>query len=134
MKFSRTTIDGTITILASNDYQAIPFTVAGTSPVKAGMPMKLDGTSVAAGTGADGILLYDVDPNDNPNAALLVDGIVDWEKCQDHSGATATATTMKSVLPNIIFRENTGVTKAETSGGGGGTGGSGGSVPGGGTD
>lgn len=124
MKFSKKTIDGTITILASNDYEAIPFAVTETSPVKAGMPMKLDGTSVAAGTGADGILLYDVDPDANPNAALLVDGIVDWEKCQDHSGATATAATMKAALPNIIFRENTGVTKTTASGGGsGGTGG-----------
>lgn len=124
MKLSKKTIDGTITILASNDYQAIPFMVSGTSPVKAGMPMKLDGTPVAAGTDADGILLYDVDPNNNPNAALLVDGIVDWEKCQDHSGATATAATMKAALPNIIFRENTGVTKTTTSDSGGSGGGS----------
>lgn len=116
MKIKLETVGGTVEILASNDYQAIPFTVAETTVVKAGMPMKLDGTAVPAGTGADGILLYDVDPETNPNAALLVDGIVDWEKCQDHSGATATAAFMKDILPKITFRENTGVTKSTSVG------------------
>lgn len=116
MKIKQTTVGGTVEILASNDYQAIPFTVSGIAVVKAGMPMKLDGTSVPAGTGADGILLYDVDPVVNPNAALLVDGIVDWEKCQDHSGTTATATAMKAILPKITFRENTGVTQSSSGG------------------
>ena len=82
---------------------------AGATVVKAGMPLKYDGTSVAAGTGANGILLYDVDPNKNPNSALLVDGTVDWTKCKSNSGATATAATMKGILPDIEFRENIGV-------------------------
>ena len=94
-------------ILASDLYQAVPVTIAGSSPVKAGTPIKSDGTPVPAGTGAAGILLYDVDPNVNPNAALLVQGIVNWSKCREN-GASASAATMQSVLPGIVFRENVG--------------------------
>ena len=109
MKMTKTSVTGTVEILAADKFDAIPFKVAGSTAVKAGMPMKYDGTSVAAGTGANGILLYDVDPNESPNGALLVDGIVDWTKCKSHSGATATAATMKGILPDIEFRENIGV-------------------------
>lgn len=114
MKFTKKTVGGTIEILASKDFQSIPVKIAGTEVVKAGMPIKLDGTAVAAGTGAAGILLYDVDPNANPNAALVVAGIVDWAKCKEHSGATATADAMKTVLPAITFRENIGVNADDT--------------------
>lgn len=109
MKFSKTSVGGTIEILAADGYTAIPIKVSGSSVVKAGMPMKYDGTSVAAGTASNGILLYDVDPNENPNGTLVVAGVVDWTKCKAHSGATATAATMKGVLPAIEFRENIGV-------------------------
>lgn len=109
MKFTQTVVGGTVEILAADDFDAIPVTVAGTGIVKAGMPLKLDGSAVPAGTGADGILLYDVNPAENPNAALVVRGIVDWTKCQEHSGATAAAAAMKAALPTIIFRENIGV-------------------------
>lgn len=116
MNFKSTTIGGTVEILASKDFQAIPVTVTGTSVVKAGMPLKLidpttngEVTAVAAGTGANGILLYDVDPNANPNASMVVRGIVDWTKCKAYSGATATGTAMKAILPSIEFRENIGV-------------------------
>lgn len=114
MKYSKTTVGGTIEILASKDFQSIPVKISGTTVVKAGMPVKLDGTAVAAGTGAAGILLYDVDPNENPNAALVVAGIVDWKKCKSHSGATATAAAMSAILPAITFRENIGVTPDAT--------------------
>lgn len=136
MQVKQKSIDGTVEILTSNEYQAFPVTVAGTTVVKAGMPIKEDGTAVPAGTGADGILLYDVDPNVNPNGAAIYIGAVDWEKCQDHSGATATAATMRSILPAIKFRTNCGVTPAttESGGSGGGTGGgTGGGVENGGT-
>lgn len=116
MKVKSTSVGGTVEILASKDFTAIPVTVTGTDVVKAGMPLKLsspttDGkvTAVAAGTGANGILLYDVNPNENPNAAMVVAGVVDWAKCKDHSGATATGATMKGILPAIEFRENIGV-------------------------
>lgn len=111
MKMKSNNIGRTVEILASKDFQAIPVKIAGTAVVKAGMPVTLAGSAVAAGTGAAGILLYDVDPNENPNCALVVAGIVDWTKCKDHSGATATATAMKAILPAIEFRENIGVNK-----------------------
>lgn len=109
MKFSKTDVGGTVEILASKDFQSIPAKIAGSSVVKAGMPITAAGAAVAAGTGAVGILLYDVDPNVNPNCALVVAGIVDWAKCKTHSGATATAAAMKAILPAITFREDIGV-------------------------
>lgn len=121
MKFNKKTVGGTIEILASKDAQTVPVTVTGTDVVKAGMPIKLSSpttngnvTPVAAGTGANGLLLYDVDPNENPNGSMVVAGIVDWAKCKSHSGATATAATMAGVLPAITFRENIGVNADES--------------------
>lgn len=114
MRFEKTTVGGTIEILASKDFQAIPAKIAGTTAVKAGMPITGAGAAVAAGTGAVGILLYDVDPKENPNCALIVSGIVDWAKCKEHSGASATATAMKAILPAITFRENIGVNADDT--------------------
>lgn len=112
MMFSKKSFGGTTEILASDDYQAIPVTLSGTSVVKAGSPIKITndvGAAILAGTGASGILLNDVDPSVDPNGALLVDGIVDWAKCKSHSGATATAAAMAAILPKITFRENIGV-------------------------
>lgn len=114
MKMKSTSVGGTVEILASKDFQAIPAKIAGTAVVKAGMPVTLSGAAVATGTGAAGILLYDVDPNEDPNCALVVSGIVDWTKCKANSGATATAATMAGILPAITFRENIGVTADDT--------------------
>ncbi len=105
---------GNVEILATNNPQTIPATIAGTEIVKAGMPITDAGAAAPAGTGAVGILLYDVDPKINPNAALVVGGIVDWQKCKEHSGATAEASAMKGILPAITFRENIGTTAADT--------------------
>ena len=92
-------------ILASNDYQAVPITV--TEAVKAGMPMKNDGSKTANGSDAIGILLYDVDPADNPNGAVVVKGIVDWDKCKANNTSvlTISASEIAAKLPNIVFRE-----------------------------
>lgn len=109
MKYTKTSYGGTVEILATDDFQAIPAKISGTDVVKAGMPITSAGAAVKAGTGAVGILLYDVDPNENPNCALVVSGIVDWAKCKSNSGATATAAAMKSILPGITFREDIGV-------------------------
>ncbi len=109
MNVKTTDFGGTVEILASKDYQSIPAKLAGTDVVKAGMPITEAGAAAPDGTGAVGILLYDVNPAENPNAALVVAGIVDWKKAKEHSGATATAETMKGVLPAITFRENIGV-------------------------
>ena len=105
MKLKCTPVGRRTEILASDDFQALPVIVAGDSPVKAGMPLKIDGTVSAAGTGAAGILLYDVDPVVNPNGAMVVQGIVDWTRCREN-GATAEASAMSAILPGIVFREN----------------------------
>lgn len=106
MIFDTKTVAGGIEILASNDYQAVPLALTESEVVKGGMPITQAGKAAKDGSGAIGILLYDVDPNRNPNAAIVVDGIVDWGKCKKNSGATATAEAMAKALPNITFRED----------------------------
>lgn len=119
MKFTRNTVNGiNDTILASNDYTAIPFTVYETAAVKAGYPMTLAGKkAVTAGEhgsktiDADGILLYDVDPAENPNASLLIRGVID-KKAATSSGFTYdddTIKALKTAVPGIFFRDNIGV-------------------------
>ena len=117
MKFTRNTVNGiNDTILASNDYTAIPFTVTETAAVKAGYPMTLAGKKAAV-TGssgsktinADGILLYDVDPAENPNTALLIRGVIDTKKAAASSGFTYNSdaiTALKTAVPGIFCRDN----------------------------
>ena len=113
MKFADTTVAGGVEILASNDYQAIPIKVAvpqsGTI-VKAGTPLTNAGASTT-GSGAVGVLLYGVDTSANPNGAMVVQGIIDATKAQDHSGVTY-ASALYSALPGVIFRTNIGVNGA----------------------
>lgn len=109
MKFTRNTVNGiNDTILASNDYTAIPFTVTEAAAVKAGYPMTLAGKKATSVT-ADGILLYDVDPAENPNASLLIRGVIDTKKATASSGFTYdsdTITALKTAIPGIFCRDN----------------------------
>ena len=98
MKFSKTSVGGTVEILAADDFVAIPIKVDETSTVKAGTPMTSAGKKI--------MLLYDVDPTENPNGALLVQGVVDKAKAQEHSGVTLDTT---FAVPGIILRDNIGV-------------------------
>lgn len=110
MKFTETAIGGSVEILASKDFQAIPIKVAtpqSGTVVKAGTPLTSAGASTTA-TGAVGILLYDVDTAENPNGALVVQGIIDATKAQAHSGVTY-AEGLAAALPGIVLRTNTGV-------------------------
>lgn len=110
MKFSESSIGGSVTILASKDYQAIPVKVAAPQSgtvVKAGTPLDSDGAATT-GSGALGILLYDVDTARNPNGAMVVQGIIDSTKAQSHSGVTYVSA-LYSALPGIVFRTNIGV-------------------------
>ena len=111
MNFSKTAYAGTIEILASNDYQAIPVKVVepvgGSSVVKAGTPLTEEGVATT-GSGAIGVLLYDVDTAKNPNGAAVVQGIIDGAKAQKHCGLTY-VDALYSALPGIIFRNNIGV-------------------------
>ena len=110
MKYSESTIAGTVEILASKDYQAIPAKIAvsdATQPiVKAGSPIGSTGLATT-GANAIGILLYDVNVDENPNAAVVVQGIIDSTKAQRHSGITY-ADALYSALPGIVFRTNIG--------------------------
>ena len=110
MNFAKTAYAGTIEILASNDFQAIPILVAepvgGSTVVKAGTPLTEDGVSTT-GSGAVGVLLYDVDTAKNPNGAAVVQGIIDATKAQAHSGVSYVSA-LYSALPGIVFRTNIG--------------------------
>ena len=95
MKFKKTDVAGAVEILASNDFTAIPFTTAK----KAGEKLTVDSRV--------GVVLYDVDPDENPNGSLLVAGVIDAVKAKAHSGTDLAA---ESDLPDtIILRTNTGV-------------------------
>lgn len=106
MNFAKTTYGGTVEILASKDFQAIPVKVAGSSVLKAGTPLTADGESTT-GSGAIGILLYDVDPTKNPNGAAVVQGIIDATKAQSNSGVSYVSA-LYEALPGIVFRTNIG--------------------------
>lgn len=96
MKFKKTDVAGAVEILASNDFTAIPFTT--TTAKKAGEKLTVDSRV--------GVVLYDVDPDENPNGSLLVAGVIDAVKAKAHSGTDLAA----SDLPDtIILRTNTGV-------------------------
>ena len=63
MKFTKTSVGGTIEILAADDFVAIPICVTEAAAVPAGMPMTAAGKKVATTSYATavGMLLYDVD-------------------------------------------------------------------------
>ena len=111
MKMKQTTAAGTVEILASKDFQAIPIKVADPSGnpglVKAGTPLTSAGASTT-GSGAVGILLYDVNTAEDTNGAVVVQGIIDSTKAQAHSGVTYVSA-LYSALPGIVFRTNIGV-------------------------
>lgn len=109
MKYSETTVGGGVEILASKDFQAIPVKVAAPQSgtvVKAGTPLTAAGASTT-GSGAVGVLLYDVDTAANPNGAAVVQGIINATVAQAHSGVTYVSA-LYSALPGIVFRTNIG--------------------------
>ena len=113
MKFNQTSVGGGVEILASKDFQAIPVKVAtpgeGTV-VNAGTPLTDAGVSTT-GSGAIGVLLYDVDTAENPNGAIVVQGIINATVAQSHSGVSY-ASALYEALPGVIFRTNIGVNGA----------------------
>jgi len=110
MKYSTKTLAGGVEILASAYHVSLPIKVATPASgtvVKAGTPLTAAGASTT-GSGAVGILLYDVDTAANPNGAIVVDGVIDATKAQEHSGVTY-AEALYSALPAVHFRTNIGV-------------------------
>ena len=95
-------------ILAADQFTAIPICVTESAAVPAGMPMTAAGKKVASTSYATavGMLLYDVDPTENPNGALLVQGVVDKKKVESHASITLDDT---FAVQCIIVRDNIGV-------------------------
>ena len=114
MIFADTSVGGTVEILASKDFTAIPIKVgspASGNIMKAGTPLKATGAYTTA-TDAVGILLYDVDVSKNPNGALLVQGVIDATKAQSHCGleyGSGLMTALNAAGCSIILRTNIGV-------------------------
>ena len=109
MNFSETTVAGGVEILAANNFMAIPIKVAtpmSGTVVKAGTPLTSEGASTT-GSGAVGILLYDVDTAKNPNGAAVTNGYIDSVKAQAHSGVSYQSA-LYSALPGIVFRTDIG--------------------------
>ena len=109
MKFTTTHVDGTVEILAADDFIGIPIKVAGTGVMKAGTPLTAAGAKIANGTGAAGILLYDVDTDANPNGTIVVQGVINQKKAEEHAGVTYDADALKTAVPGIVLRNNIGV-------------------------
>lgn len=106
MKIKETKSGKMFTILATNNYNAIPIKVGGTSLVKAGTPLTASGTAPSNGVaGAVGVLLYDVDPTVNPNGAIVVQGVIDGVKAMAHSGINIT--TLGTVVSGLVIRTDT---------------------------
>lgn len=112
MNFSKTTATGGVEILVglTDMHTLTPIKVAtpeeGTI-VKAGTPLTSAGASTT-GSGAVGILLYDVDTAENPNGTVIQSGPIDSTKAQAHSGVTYVAA-LYTALPAVQFRTNIGV-------------------------
>lgn len=107
MEIKTVTLDGSVEILASVNYQAIPIRLQNSANVyKAGTPVTADGAAALDGTNAVGILLYDVDTKVNPNGAAVVIGIVDYNKIVANASVTASAATLHSAIPAVYFRDN----------------------------
>lgn len=109
MKFTTSQVSGTVEILAADDFIGIPIKVAGTGVMKAGTPLTAAGAKSANGSGAAGILLYDVDTDANPNGTIVVQGVINQKKAEEHAGVTYDADALKTAVPGIVLRNNIGV-------------------------
>lgn len=115
MNFRKTTVTNGVEILVglTDMHTLTPIKVATPSGddvdpvVKAGTPLTAAGASTT-GSGAVGILLYDVDTSANPNGTIIQSGPIDSTKAQAHSGVTY-ATALATALPAVQFRTNIGV-------------------------
>lgn len=109
MRYSTKTVGGTVEILAADNFTAIPICMKDSANIyKAGTPVTEDGEAALDGTGAVGILLYDVDTSINPNASIVVAGVVDYSKMVFKAGVTASTETLHEAIPAVYFRDNIG--------------------------
>lgn len=113
MKVKSSKFGQSFAILASDLFKAVPVRCRGFAVLKAGTPLTSAGAAALDGTGAAGILLYDVDPAENPNGAMVVQGVVDYAKAKANAGITATAAFLQALMPDICFRTNIGANEEE---------------------
>lgn len=106
MKYTQTVSGGGVEILASDWHVSIPKKIVGSGVIKAGSPITAAGGVGTAAT-AVGVLLYDVDTAVNPNAAIVVKGVIDAVKAKAHSGIDLNGIT--DSVPGIVLRTDTGV-------------------------
>ena len=109
MKFTTANVAGTVEILAADDFIGIPIKVTETGVVKAGTPLTAAGKKTGDGSGAAGILLYDVDAAVNPNGTIVVQGVINQNKAEEYAGVTYDASALKTAVPGIVLRDNIGV-------------------------
>lgn len=110
MKFAKTSVAGTVEILAADDFVGLPCKIDETGVVPAGMPITAAGKKATAGTNAAGVLLYDVNCDENPNGTIVVQGVIDATKAGKHAGIESyPVATLKTAVPGLIFRTNIGV-------------------------
>lgn len=112
MIFSNTVVTNDVELLVglTDMHTLTPIKVAAPQSgtvVKAGTPLTAAGASTT-GSGAVGILLYDVDTAINPNGTVVQSGPIDSTKAQAHSGVTY-ADALATALPAVQFRTNIGV-------------------------
>ena len=114
MNFSKTTVTNGVEILVglTDMHTLTPIKVAaplsGDPVIKAGTPVGADG-SAANTADAVGILLYDVDTAANPNGTIVVQGVINQKKAEEHAGVTYDADALKTAVPGIVLRNNIGV-------------------------
>lgn len=106
MKYTKTASGGSVEILAADWHVSLPKKIVGSGVVKAGSPITEAGGVGTAAT-AVGVLLYDVNVDENPNAAIVVKGVIDATKAKAHSGIDLTG--IEDSVPGIVLRTDTGV-------------------------
>lgn len=109
MRFAKTTVGGTVEILAADDFVGIPIKLTETGVIKAGTAITAAGAKTTTYTDAAGILLYDVYADENPNGTIVVQGVIDKIKADAHAGVTLDADALKIAVPGVVLRANIGV-------------------------
>lgn len=99
MKMKTTKVDGTYEILAAYEFVGIPIKLETSAK----------GGSVQTTDGREGILLYDVDVDANPNGCLVVAGVIDMRKVQKHLGEDFRESDYASLPDTLVLRTNVGV-------------------------
>ena len=117
MKVTNKTISGSVEILNRPPYEGVPMTLADEAftedeVVKAGAIIKKGGEVSADGSGAVGILLFDV-YKDRPQGTILKKAYVNLTRIKESLGDVYDTMytgldTIKTALPMIVFEEDLG--------------------------